>query len=89
MTDGFNTAYWAETYDERMAFYKTVPDSDLVKIVEDDSFLEDVPPALDELASRKHRRVEELARAIVEKKKGDEFLQSWAQEFLDDMQWQR
>ena len=85
MTDGYNTAYWAETYDERATHYKSVSDLDLVKIVDNGSFVEDVPPALDELAVRKHPRVKELALAIVEKKKGDEFLQRWAQEFLDDM----
>jgi len=83
--DGFNTCWWAETDEERVDFYKTVSDLDLIRIVEYGGFLEDVPVAVSELNSRNYPNVVGLVRAIVEEKKGDEFLQNWAREFLYDI----
>ena len=82
--EGYNTCWWAQTYEERVEYYRTVCDEDLIKIAEHGFFLDDIPPVICELAKRGNSRTFELVASIVDKQKGDTFLQAWAAEFIKE-----
>ena len=67
-----------------MEFYKKIPTDDLVEIAEHGEFIDDIPTVLEELYDRDMEKGVALTKAILEHKKGDEYLQSWAAEFLLD-----
>ena len=82
----FNVGYsdLCKDEDNRIEHYKAVSTQDLIDIVEDGSFVDDVPAALCELQSRDYAKALSLAKEILVHKKGEEYLQSYIADFMLD-----
>jgi hypothetical protein len=74
--------YIDDTYGMWDRFYVGSTDDELISVIEEGMFIDDIPDAVYELNRRGHEGTRKLVQDIIDKDVGDELLVRWARSFL-------